>query len=159
MSRRVLVNQLEIARESFGGIGTKQIKLNLNRLVKSCPIAKAFRIALEIEDCSTLGKKYRGDWSNHYYEKKDRFIKELIEIFKTNDWVYGIHLTNGHPPTVIYFEIPGCEQISFHCFLDRDKAPEYKGEWDGKRNSTFGKLEKAICDYFDSARHLPLEEV
>lgn len=130
-------------------MGTRVVKLKLNSLVRSCPIAKAFRLALETEDCSTLGKKYRGDWSNHYYTKKGLLICELIELFKDNGWLYGKHLVAGFPKWVIYFEIPGCEQISFHCLKLPEDVPDYPKEWDQKQNSTFGKLEAAINQYFE----------
>lgn len=154
MSRRELVNKLYEARQNFAGLRTRQAKLKLNRLVKFCPLAKAFRIALEIEDCSTQGKKYHGEWSNHYYVKKSLAIQNLIEVFKENNWVYGKHKSNDyHTKHIVYFEIPGCEQISFHCTVD-EKVPDYPKEWDGKRGSTFRKLETAIVEYFDSERSL-----
>ena len=39
------------------------------------------------------------------------------------------------------------EQISFHINLSEDELknyPKYNGTWDGKENSTLGKLEDAI---------------
>lgn len=146
MSRRLLVNQLHDARENFGGLGTRTVKLKLNKLAKTCSTARAFRLALEIEDCSTLGKKYHGEWSDHYFNRKHALIHELIEIFQAENWTFGKHEMSGFPPFVIYFEIPGCEQISFHTKLDAE-VPDYQKEWDGKRNSTFGKLESAIIKY------------
>lgn len=148
MSRRELVTQLRDARGAFGGMGTKTVKLKLNSLVKTCHIAKALRLALETEDCSTLGKKYHGAWSDHYYNKKGQLIVELIELFNITGWLYGKHIVEGFPKYVIYFEIPGCEQISFHCRSLPDDIPDYPKAWDEKRNSTFGKLEAAINQYF-----------
>jgi hypothetical protein len=57
MSRRTLVNKLAEARAGFCGIGTRAAKLKLNRLANIDARAKAFRIALEIEDCSTQAKR------------------------------------------------------------------------------------------------------
>lgn len=157
MSRRVLVNQLTSARVSFAGIGTRAVKMKLNRLAKSDAVAKSLRLALEIEDCSTLGKKYFGDWSNHYYSKKSQLIHELIELFKTEGWLYGKHKSeNFYPKWIIYFELqPTGDQISFHYDLDYpDQVPHYPHEWDGKRNSTLIKLEAAIIAYLDSERNM-----
>ena len=156
MSRRILVNQLLDARAAFCGIGTKETKLRLNRLLRTCDRAKAFRIALEIEDCSTLGKKYFGEWKTHYYRKKKELIHDLIKLCRVNNWTFGKQRSDGFGPTwIIYFEIEGMEQISFHCELDEEqKIPVYKSEWDGKRNSTLAKIEKAISDYFDEKRNL-----
>lgn len=46
---------------------------------------------------------------------------------------------------IIYFEIPNCKQISFHCDLESDlEVPNYDDEWDGLKNSTLEKLEEGI---------------
>lgn len=46
---------------------------------------------------------------------------------------------------IVYFELPDCEQISFHCtFKNPKELPRYEKEWDRKVNSTLGKLETAI---------------
>lgn len=148
MSRRELVNLLSDARENFCGLGTRKIKIRLNKCTDDT--AKAYRLALEIEDCSTLGKKYRGDWSDRSYWKKSKLIEQLIVLAKLNSWPYGKHRSDGFGPRwVVYFELPGCEQISFHTNLERpETVDDYSGEWDGKRNSTLKKLETAIQRYF-----------
>lgn len=157
MSRRILVNQLESARRQFAGIGTRQTKLKLNRLKESNPVAKALRIALEIEDCSTQAKKYPGEWRDIKYKEKSDLIHKLIQVFEVEGWTYGKHNSNDyHTRHIVYFEIPGCEQISFHCTL-RYEIPIYSARWDGKTNSTLGKLEKAISDLFDSDRFLSFD--
>jgi hypothetical protein len=144
MSRKQSVRNLLAAREEFCGIGTKLAKLRLNKIAKTNPVAKALRLALEIEDCSTLGKKYAGEWSYEYYERKHKLIHELVEIFKEFGWTFGVHKSNTFGTSfIIYFEIPTCEQISFHTNLDVE-VPEYPKEWDGKTNSTLAKLEAAI---------------
>lgn len=147
MARGELVRQLSTAREEFCGIGTKRAKLQLNQFAKSNVIALAFRIALEIEDCSTLGKKYHGKWSDHYYEKKQEKIIELMNLCAEQNWIYGKHNSDlSYPKFIIYFELPGCEQISFHTDLQNPEIPDYPKDWDGKRNSTLGKLEAAISE-------------
>lgn len=154
MSRSILVNQLTEARENFAGLGTRKTKLKLNAAAKTCPIAKAYRIALEIEDCSTLAKKYFGEWKETYYKKKYELILELIKLCQINKWTHGKHLSENYQTKhIIYFELPNCEQISFHCTLPKDIIiPEYQKAWDGKRNSTLTKIEQAITIYFDSQR-------
>lgn len=82
MSRRTLVNQLESARKQFAGIGTRQTKLKLNRLSESNATAKALRIALEVEDCSTQAKKYFGEWRDIKYKEKSDLIHKLIQVFE-----------------------------------------------------------------------------
>lgn len=153
MSRRVLVNQLSGARLGFCGLGTRGAKIKLNKLGKTDPIARALRLALEIEDCSTQGKKYFGSWSDTYYRKKSEFIHELIELFRAELWTFGKQPSLTRPRWIIYFEIPDCEQISFHTEL-LTEVPDYTKAWDGKRNSTFGKLEAAVVRLLDNGRNL-----
>lgn len=147
MSRRAAVRQLEDARDNFCGLGTRRVKVRLNKLAKTCAVAKALRIALEIEDVSTLGKKYAGSsWSSDSYEKKHQYIHELIFLFKEQNWAFGKHQSDSFATRhIIYFEIPTCEQISFHCSLDI-AVPDYLKKWDGKTNSTLRKLEAAITE-------------
>lgn len=148
MSRRVLVNQLETARERFCGIGTRKVKLRLNRCGDA--LGRAFRLALEIEDRSTQGKKYRGDWSDRNYWQKSQLINDLLALSKANGWPHGKQRSKGWPRWIVYFEIPMCEQISFHTDLrEPDSVDDYAGEWDQKRNSTLLKLEMAIEAYLD----------
>ena len=146
MSRRDLVRQLEKAREEFAGIGTRKAKIRLNKLAKTCQIARAFRIALEIEDSSTTAKKYGSAWSYEYYEKKHRLIHELMEICREKGWLFGKHPGDGFPRWIIYFELPDCEQISFHCNSFDSDVPDYPHEWDRKTHSTLGKLEVVISE-------------
>jgi hypothetical protein len=44
---------------------------------------------------------------------------------------------------VIYFDIPGVGQVSWH-YSPREPLPIYQGQWDGKEGSTLPKLEAAI---------------
>lgn len=131
-------------------MGTRRVKLRLNRLSRTSATARAFRLALEIEDCSALGKKYGGAWSYTYYEKKHALIHELIILFGAHGWTYGKHQSDAfHTRWIIYFELPGCEQISFHANLECE-CPDYAGKWDGKVHSTLNKLECAITELLKS---------
>lgn len=44
----------------------------------------------------------------------------------------------------VYFELPGCEQISFHFEKKGFYCNHYDSIWDGKENSTLLKLEACI---------------
>lgn len=138
-----LVQMLEIKRKEFAGIGTNKAKRRLNKLAKEDVIAKAVRLALEIEDKNIQAKKYYGDCRDKTYKVKKKLINELSEIFKKNKWCYGIQESDlTHISHVIYFEIPGCEQVSWHIDLEEDDLfPIYEKEWDGKHNSSLVKLE------------------
>lgn len=155
MSRSVLVRQLEQARAAFCGIGTRKIKLRLNKCSAVSPVARAFRLALEIEDCSTQGKKYRrSEWSDRNYFKKSLLIEQLIALCREQKWNHGKQKSDSYfPPFIVYFELPHCEQISFHTSLTKpDIVQEYDGKWDEKRNSTLAKLEAAINVYFEEGQ-------
>lgn len=102
------------------------------------------RLALEVEDKSVSAKNSYGTYQDKIYKQKTKFILDLCELFKDQDWTYGVQKSEV-PPTshVIYFEIPGCEQISWH-FTPEEKDgdfPIYVSEWDKKSNSTLRKLE------------------
>lgn len=148
MGRGELVRQLEKARDNFCGVGTRKLKIRLNKIGEHCPIARAFRLALEIEDCSTQGKKYRGsEWSYKKFREKSELIEKLCKICEREGWIYGKHKSNDwQTEHIVYFELPFCEQISFHTTLSFE-IPVYEKEWDGKRHSTLGKLERAITAY------------
>ena len=141
---RQLIYDLKRKREEFAGIGTNKAKRRLNKLALTDMLAKAVRLALEIEDKSISAKNCYGKYQEKIYKQKTKLILDLCEIFKRQGWTYGVQKSNV-PPTshVIYFEISGCEQISWHFTPERKDGsfPEYSGEWDKKPNSTLEKLE------------------
>lgn len=140
-----LIEDLEKYRSEFAGIGTNKAKRRLNKLATTNPFAKAVRTALEIEDKNICAKKYQGTYKDKIYNQKSKLINDLCKIFKEQKWNFGIQDSDLMEPThVIYFEIPICEQISWHYSPDNlTGLPQYDGKWDKKINSTLGKLEKA----------------
>lgn len=139
-----LIYDLKCKREKFAGIGTNKAKRRLNKLALNNPVAKAVRLALEAEDKSISAKKYYGTYQSRIYEQKTKLILDLCNLFKEHGWKYGIQKSEI-PPTshVIYFEIPHCEQISWHFTPEKKDGnfPKYEGEWDKKINSTLDKIE------------------
>ena len=146
--RRELKLQLADKRETMCGIGTRKLKLFLNKKIKEGDtLAELYRTALEAEDANINAKKYFGDYSKHYYAVKEDMIWQLICICRAYGITsYGYHNNDSpFPKHIIYFDLPGCEQISFHCTVKGDWAvPEYNGKWDGRTVSTLPKIEKAI---------------
>lgn len=142
-ARRQQIEQLAQCRLGFAGIGTRKAKLRLNKLARSNSLAKAVRIALEIEDKNISAKKSYGEFRIKIYGQKTRLIYDLAEHCKKHNWVYGIKDSDELPMShVIYFELPYCEQISWHFTPSNElDFPDYKNEWDGKINSTLRKLE------------------
>lgn len=160
--RQELLDSLSKARESFAGIGTRKAKIRLNKLTKSSVAARAIRLALEIEDKNISAKlaerKYENlldlvnrwqaayvtDYSERIYEHKHKLILELCDLARAEGWTYGIGKSDSRATShVIYFDLPGCAQISWH-FSTRQADgdfPEYPGQWDELEGSTLVKLE------------------
>jgi len=145
IKNELLVEELKKKRKEFAGIGTNKAKRRLNKLSLINPIAKAVRLSLEIEDKNIVAKNTYGKFKQKIYNQKTLLILDLCKLFEEQNWVYGIQ-KDDNPSTshIIYFEIPTCEQISWHftppTFIKKD-YPIYKDKWDEKVNSTIGKLE------------------
>jgi hypothetical protein len=139
-----LVDDLSVKRTEFAGIGTNKAKRRLNKIAGSSAVAAAVRLALEIEDRNITAKKYRGSYKDRAYEDKHKLILDLCDLFMGHGWTYGIQGSQVPCAThVIYFDIPGCGQLSWHFSLEyEDGFPRYEGKWDGQKNSSLGKLER-----------------
>jgi hypothetical protein len=138
-----LIYDLQKKRKEFAGIGTNKAKRRLNKLASTSLIAKAVRLSLEVEDKSISAKKSYGEYRERIYKQKNILIMELCELFKEIGWNYGIQKSEVLPTShVVYFEIPNCEQISWHFTPENEEDfSPYRGEWDKKPNSTLDKLE------------------
>lgn len=136
--RAILTTQISAAREDAAGMGTRKLKLRLNRLATISPVAKGYRLALEIEDANNAAKRYFGDHRERYYAKKDELLRELVDLAEAQGWEYGFQAENtGATTSICYLHLPGAEQVSWHCRLE---GKAYQGEWDGKQLATLGKL-------------------
>lgn len=157
---RELQQQLEKSRGDFCGIGTRKIKLFLNKKIKEGDIiAKLYRMALEIEDKNITAKKimnkYHGygyEYADKVYAEKHKLIRELIGLCIDNDIIYGYQVCDDiSTNAIIYFELPNMEQISFHDSMSKEEIEKwniYLKEWDGKKNSTLRKIEKTILEKY-----------
>lgn len=142
-----LVQSLHTNRTAFAGLGTNKAKRRLNKISASNDVAKAVRIALEIEDKNIIAKDTYGKYRDKVYNKKQELILELSKLFKSHNWVYGVQESTVIGVThIIYFEIPRCEQISWHFSAGNNSFPKYDKNWDGKENSTLRKLEKVSLE-------------
>lgn len=150
-----LIEILKKKRLEFAGVGTNKAKRRLNKLALVSPQAKAIRVALEVEDKNISAKDSYYPYVDKIYRMKQKFILELCEVFQEQNWVYGIQKSDVPGTThVIYFEIPECEQISWHISLEKkekDSFPPYEKEWDGKQNSTLDKLEVLAMELFENS--------
>lgn len=145
-----LAKQLQEKRADFCGIGTRKTKLFLNRKVKQGDkVAEMLRTALETED-ENIKAKDNWYYAEAHYNRKKELIDKLITLCNDNKVVYGIQVANNRDTDyIIYFELPHCEQISFHNnFKTVEDLPLYEKEWDGKKNSTLPKIEQAILSCY-----------
>lgn len=109
------------------------------------PWAQVFLVALRIESNNLRAKEYNG---SDFYFPKQRLMSDLIEIYRSQDWVFGVHPSDKRPTThIIYFDLPTGKHISWH-YSPQENLPTYPGEWDGLRHSTFAKVGEAILAMF-----------
>lgn len=150
--RYELIEQLKEKRNNYCGLDTRNVKLLLNKLSKTDPVAMVYRYLLEAEDYNIKAKDTYGEYSDKCYNKKSEFIDKSVEVCRQNNFSFGI--TKSDVPGVshiIYFDIPGCEQISFHTTLNNPQDyPSYNKEWDGIVNSTLAKIESAIMERYST---------
>lgn len=86
-----LIRDLQIARDKFLGIGTNKTKRRLNKISETDVVAKAVRIALEIEDKNIQAKNSYGKYKDKIYNEKENLIEELIDLFlDQEDWNFGV---------------------------------------------------------------------
>ncbi|MDY4528878.1 MAG: hypothetical protein SPE11_13340, partial [Parabacteroides sp.] len=91
-----LITQLRHGREEMCGIGTRRIKLLLNRLAKAGDeMAGVYRLALELEDVNIQAKDTYGKYRLKKYDLKEKMLRELIKVCKTNGFVYGYQPCQG----------------------------------------------------------------
>lgn len=143
-----LSKQLDVMRETMCGIGTRRLKLLLNKLVKGGDqLAQAYRMALELEDVNIQAKRSYGKYQDKIYEKKHKLLIELMDLCREQDYAFGYQSCNGRGVNVIiYFELPHVDQISFHSHMPSipTNIPPYTKEWNGLENHTLPALESAL---------------
>ena len=145
-----LICQLHNKRLHYCGMNMRNVKLMLNRLGKTDKVALAYRYMLEIEDFNIKAKETYGKYSYLNYEQKSKWIHKLITLCVESGFRFGIQASDVSVVShVVYFDIDGCEQVSFHnSFTNPSDYPVYQGEWDGKINSTLDKIERAVLSRY-----------
>lgn len=147
-NKKILENQLKIARRKFCGIGTKQIKLLLNSLIDFDVKAKILRLLLEIEDKSIVAKNSFGDFAKYRYHEKLNLIEELIFICEHEGFLWGYKDSDiPSMKSIIFFDIYD-KQFSWHTKIEKDNSKPYQKEWDGMENSTLLKIEGLLMEEY-----------
>lgn len=108
------------------------VAMNLLRLMKASGRAKQYR-----------GRPSRGrqSYRSMAYDKKDWAIGVTIDALRIHaedcgiEWGWGFDKKAIGYEHVLYVELPGAGQVSFHTHYRRD-GPDHPREWDGQRNSS-----------------------
>lgn len=128
-------------------------------------LARLIYTALNAEMYSCMAKRekivnHNIRKSGTYYYLKEMYVTELSRLFYTHNldhpeylMLYGRGLDEDEDAVmtkVLYFHIPGCQQISYHISNDDVFAsvPEYTLKWDECRNTTLSKLRECIWKMF-----------
>lgn len=116
------------------------VAVNLMRTCKASERAKVYR----------GGARGRGSYRSMAYEKKDWSIGELCCALRDNpdvaqSWGWGFDKKAIGFEHVLYVDLPGVGQVSFHTEHRRD-GPDYAGTWDGAR----GTAPTRICMWVEA---------
>lgn len=138
-----LVQSLKKKRKTFCNLSTNKVKRRLTKI--NTTLSNTYRLAFEIEEVNILAKDSSPFYKDLLYKKKNYLIQDLIDICETEFWKYGMQTDNSNSfhNKVIFFELPNCEQISWH-YDTYKQIKKYDKEWDKKINSTLNKLEVCI---------------
>lgn len=146
----------KMIEKTFCGIGFDNV-LSFLENKNNDSIAMMYRNALLAEYNNILAKQSEhSNKKDEHYKMKVNHLREILKLIDnydgTEQFEYGIQKSNMYAPnSILYFELPGCKQISFHVNmhdLHRTKIQNYKKEWDGIESSTMIKLEEAIREYY-----------
>lgn len=128
-------------------------------------VARLLYTALNAEMYSCMAKRekivnHNVRKSGVYYRLKEMYVIELSRLFFTHNLehpeyllLYGRGLDEDEDAImtkVLYFHIPGCQQISYH-ISNADafaSVPDYTLSWDECRNTTLSKLRECIWKMF-----------
>ena len=158
---RELQKQLEYYRENLCSIGTRKVKLLLNKKIKEGDkLAESYRVVLEIEDKNISAKKimnkyheYGYQYADKVYKEKHNLIHKLVGICEECGYKYGYEECSGiSTNAIVYFELPNMKQVSFHDELGEEELKNWKkydSEWDGKENSTLLKIQETLTNVYN----------
>ena len=88
------IKELKKMRTDACGIGTRKMKNRLGKMAKNDPLAKAYYLAFNAEECSINAKAYSfqksHEYCDYYYEKKSDLIFSLVVLCKANNYKFGV---------------------------------------------------------------------
>lgn len=125
----------------FSGSDADATKALYARLLTFAPRGLVAVNLMRASKASERAKKYRGgtrggpSYRTLAYDKKDWAIGELCRALVGNpdvapSWGWGRDENTRGFEDVLYVDIPGAGQVSFHVSYRKD-GPDYPGAWDG----------------------------
>jgi hypothetical protein len=149
------MNLVEIMQvyEGSNGDATKAL---YEKLAKFGPIGIVATNLFRACKASERAKKYRGGgYRGKAYEKKDWSIGNLCDALRAN--AAGLNITWGWGrdertigfENVLYVDIPGCGQVSFHNSRRYENCPDYDGKWDETHGKAPSRISTWIARIFD----------
>lgn len=122
----------------YDGSDGEATKALYARLLEFAPRGLVAVRLLQASKASARAKAYRGKWVRVAYDKKDWAISELCRALVAEpdvvpSWGWARDPKAIGFEDVLYVDIPGAGQVSFHTSYRKD-GPDYAGAWDGVRN-------------------------
>lgn len=147
-NRAVLLKLQQKARRDYCGLGTKKVKLILNKEAEFDLKARILRLLLEIEDVNITAKNSYGDYADYRYYEKENLIQELIDLFDSKNLTYGFKQSDiPTRQSIVFFELDG-KQFSWHSDLNFNENKTYKKDWDKQENSHLSKIEQLVLNEY-----------
>lgn len=135
----------------YNGSDGSRTKALYNRLFEYAPRGPIAIKLLQACKASERAKLYRGSrFKGAAYDKKDWALSELCRALIAapdivTDWGWGFDAKAIGFEHVLYVDIPGAGQVSFHTSYRKD-GPNYAGAWDGIR----GAAPRRICRWTEA---------
>ena len=144
MAQEVNSGLLCSARRDACGIGTRKLKLRLNKLSKAGDKeAQLVRTLLEVEDKNIVAKDTSYYYRDKVYDQKSALLRSATDLLDELGWRYGYTGKTGkNAMYLVYVFLPGGAQVSWHMNDSwvPDEVPPIDCEWDGQEASTLPKL-------------------
>jgi hypothetical protein len=119
--------------EAFGAAGV--IAMNLFRAQKNSERAKKYR----------GGIRGVGSYRDMAYDRKQWAMENLCSALIVHSdrlalaWGWKLDAGAFGPAWVLYVDVPGIGQVSFHS-PSRGDGPDYRGHWDGERGASVQRV-------------------
>ncbi len=141
------------AREVYEASDGKLTVAYYRRLCSAGPVGIIAMNLMRAQKTSSRAKVYRGrQYRNASYETKNYSLDQLCVALEKDacgiKWGFGRDESTPHFSWVVYAELPGVGQISFHTDHrgNSRRWPDYEGTWDGAK----GMSEPKILDFCDA---------